>query len=429
MSARRVAGIALAGAVVAAVVLPARASAGAAPGTTRSQGASTTYPLQITTVPRLAGVRFQLGSTTFSAGRNGVARILAGPGSYRLRVVDQAIDGRHVRSRFSRWGDNSFTPARTVDIHGPTRLEVGFEQSVRVSFAFVDLQGRPVPEQRVTRVTLSSTIGSRESFTPRSARWLLAGRVTRRFTGLDQTKIQYSVERAVVEGADVVNRAQQRFVPSEKTHIRLRLLLFSARLSAHDLLFGFRVGSRLDLVYPDGHRTSYTLKGSPVDLGALPRGTYGIAIHALGYSPAVPLALSKNQALDLRVVSYLDVVVLLLVGLILTIVLIVARRPHLRLRLVELVRPHRRRDAALAAVGVVGLLLGVLALAHATGRPSPVAYAKVLGTLGATGAVAFAVGLARRPWLPVFRNLPFPAVFARLFAARLRVVPKKEGAG
>ncbi len=422
MSVRGVAGSVLAGAALAAVALPAQASAGTVPGTTQAQGASSTYPLRITTVPRLAGVRFELGGRIFSTGRNGIAQILAGPGSYRLRVLDQAIDGRKVRSRFSRWGDNTFTPARTVEIHGPTVLEVGFEQSVRVSFAFVDLQGRPVPEQRVTRVTLSSTIGSRESFTPRSARWLLAGRVTRRFTGLDQTKIQYSVERAVVEGADVVNRAQQRFVPSEKTHIRLRLLLFSARLTAHDLLFGFRVGSRLELVYPDGHRTSYTLKGRPIDLRALPRGTYGIALHALGYSPAVPLALSKNQVLDLRVVSYLDVVVLLLVGLILTMVLIVARRPHLRLRLVELVRPNRRRDAALALAAIAGLVVAVLALAHATGRPSPVAYAKVLGTLGAAGAAAVAVGFARRPSLP--------AVFARLlFAVRLRFVPKKEGAG
>jgi hypothetical protein len=309
--------------------------------------------LTIATVPPLAGVRFQVGGQTFASGGDGVASIVLSRGSYPLRLVDRDARRGDVRSTFSRWGDDSFTPVRTLDFRGPTKLEVGFEQSVFVDFAFVDRAGRPVDERRVTRMTLTSTIGSRESFVPGRPRWLIAGRVARRFNGLEQTRIQYALQRAVVEGSNVVHKAQQRFYPADTRHVRLHLLLYSARLGAHDLLFGFRVGKSLDLTYPDGRKVSFPLKGRKLALHSLPRGTYAIKIHASGYSPAVPLALSKDQVIDLRVISYLDLLVMFLVAAIVTVFLVLVRRPHLRARLMKrLIRPKGRENVPSSESGI-----------------------------------------------------------------------------
>ena len=288
--------------------------------------------LTIVTVPRLPGLHFALGARTFVTARDGIARIAAAPGVYPLRLLDRDVRGRDIRSSFARWSDNWFSLARTVRIHGPTELEVGFEQSALVGFEFVDRRGRTIGNDRVARLTLSSTIGSRDTFPPDRTRWLITERVTRRFYGLAQTRVQYSVERAVVGGSNVVNKTQQRFYATPGGRVRLSLLLYSARIEVHDLLFGFSIGHSLELVYPDGNRTTFRLADGRLDLSSLPRGTYGIRVHAWGYSPAVPLALSKDQDLSLRVVSYLDMLTIAVVAVALTLVLVLLRRPRLRAR-------------------------------------------------------------------------------------------------
>jgi hypothetical protein len=334
MSATRVA-------ILVAASSVALASVPAAPAAPPKRIGGSTSPLTIVTVPRLAGIRFQSAGQTFATDRSGVARVELPAGAHKLRLVDVAVERNGVRSRFSRWGDDSFEPSRKLDLRRPVRLEVGFEQAVRVDFAFVDRSNRTVDPYRVTAITLTSTIGSRETFRPSEPRWLLAGRVARRFHGLEETRIQYAIQRAVYDGSNVVHKAQQRFFPAENRHMVVHLLLFSARLGAHDLLFGFRVGTKLDLVYPDGRKLSFPLHGRPLELRSLPRGTYGIKIHAWGYSPAVPLALSRDQVIELRVISYLDMAVMLFAAVAVTAFLVLVRRPHLRRRVAGAFRRNR----------------------------------------------------------------------------------------
>jgi hypothetical protein len=293
-----------------------------------------TDSVAIVTIPRLAGVRFVVGDRVIETGRDGTASVhLPGPGEYPLRILDQTVRHGSVRSRFSRWGDNSFTSTRTVDVHGPTRLEVGFQQSVLVGFRFLDLGDGAVDPDRVSKLSIASTIGTHESFRPDRPRWLIAGRVTRRFRGLEQTQIQYAIEKAFVDGSNVVNRAQQRFYPLRRRTVGVHLLLYSARLSAHDFLFGFPIGRRVELVYPNGNRVVREFEGGKLFLRDLPRGTYGLRVQAGGYSPLVSLALSKNQVLELKVVSYLDLLVIALLGMAALSLLVLLPRPALRRKL------------------------------------------------------------------------------------------------
>jgi hypothetical protein len=317
------------------------ASAPIAPAAGPNRAGAPDYQLTIATVPRLAGIRFRSAGETFATDRTGIARVNLRSGAHQLRLVDAAVERNGVRSRFSRWGDDSFVPSRKLDLRGPTRLEVGFEQAVQVHFDFVDRAHQPVDQNKVSTMTLTSTIGSRESFRPGKPRWLIAARVARRFHGLERTLIQYAIQRAVYDGSNVVHKAQQRFYPLDKQHAVVKLLLFSARLSAHDALFGFGVGKKLDLVYPDGRKVSFPMHGRQIVLRSLPRGTYGIKIHAAGYTPEVPLALSKDQEIDLRVISYLDMFVIVLAAMAVTAFLVLVRRPHLRRRLADAWRRTR----------------------------------------------------------------------------------------
>jgi hypothetical protein len=259
-------------------------------------------------------------------------RIATTQGSHLLQILDTKVHAPGVRSTFVRWEDNKYTATRTLTINHNTVIDAGFQQTVRVSFAFADLDGRPVVG-RVSRLTLSNTLGSRVSFAPSWPQWLRASNVARRFTGLEPTLIQYSIERALVNKSNVVNQSQQRFYPLRTRRVTARLLLYSARVSVHDFLFGTSTGNQLDLVYPSGAEVAYPLKGRTLLFSSLPRGTYGVRIDAGGYVPSVSLALSKNQVLDVKVISYLDMLLLLAVVLGLVSVLILVPRPFLRLRL------------------------------------------------------------------------------------------------
>jgi hypothetical protein len=290
--------------------------------------------LTLVTLPRISGVRFSLDGSTIVTGKTGTARIETTPGSHLLSVLDTTVSSAGVRSHFKRWGEgkDKFEATRTLDIDHNTTLVVGFEQWVKVHFGFTDRAGRSIVGQ-VAKVTLSSGLGNRVWFQPSFPQWLQATTLARRYNGLASTQIQYSIDQALVQGANVVNQGQNRFYPADTRQVMTRVLLYSARISVRDFIFGTATGSSVDLVYPDGTPTTHPLRGRTLVLSSLPRGTYQVKVHAGGYVPVVSLALSRNQVLQVKVVSYLDMLLFLVLGLAVLTALVLIPRPFLRLRL------------------------------------------------------------------------------------------------
>jgi hypothetical protein len=136
----------------------------------------------------------------------------------------------------------------------------------------------------------------------------------------------------MVDGTNVVTRARNRFSPRElHGPYKVALLFFSARVTSSDAIFGFPLGSSVTLTYPSGRTRLVKLsKDGTVDLTGLPRGNFKIKADAPGVSPERPLALSRDQVVDLKVISYLDLALAAAVLGALAILLLVLRRPHLR---------------------------------------------------------------------------------------------------
>jgi phospholipase C len=301
-------------------------------------------PPTIRTVPAAPGMRFALGRHRFEADRAGRA---TPPTALRragasLRALDTEI-APGVRAKFDRWYSGRRIAALTL-YH-------------RVGISFVDLDANAVAPSAVTSVTLQGSDGSRHVLTGARQVWLQGNRVVPESQGRTSTRLYYSADKVLVAGSNVVHRGQQRFFPAASPKIQLRLLLFAVRVTVRDALLGFPIGSAVRLQYPNGSQQREAL-GSSGDLTVekLPRGDYRVSVDALGISSSRPIALSRNQEVNVRVISWLDVAVVLLVLGSLALALLFVRRPA----------PAGRRQAA----GVVASVLVAVAIVAAAAPPA-----------------------------------------------------------
>lgn len=288
--------------------------------------------LTIQTVPALSGAQFVLDGSIFTADENGLAAILAGPGRHVLEALPVG-EQPGLRAEFDRWGDDFFSPRRPVDVGSSGEaLEVGYDVRHQVTFRFVGLQDEKVSPKRVTSITLRNSLGGLEEFKDPGPHWLQAARIIRRSTGLESKQVQWSVEEAIVDGSNVVNRTEQRFTLEKEERWPIRLLLYSVRFISKDAILGSPVGSHVVLEYPDGsvRRVPLNEEGT-VEVESLARGHYEAHVDASGISPATPISVSKaRQEAELKVITYLDLGLFAFVIVGLAVGLAFIGRPRLR---------------------------------------------------------------------------------------------------
>ncbi len=292
-----------------------------------------TEPYRVQTVPPVAGVEFHFQGKVVRTDSHG--KVVLHPVGLRtdqvkqhVTIADRRLSPNHI-ARFDRWfGRNIVT----------------LNNFYRLSFTFHDLAGKPVDPDLVSSITLKSRTGVRTTLTKDKSVWLQGSRVVPFSGELVSKDIDFQVERAFVDGTNVVNRAQQRFRPRTTRDLSVQLLFYGLKIVTRDALFGFHVGEAVQLRYPSGRTITRELKDGQVVLPSLPRGTYNLKVKASGVSFTRPVSVSRNQEVELKVISWLDM--LLGVGAIvaLAVGLAVARRP-------ELARKLRLRRRATVGAG------------------------------------------------------------------------------
>lgn len=317
--------------------------------------------LTVKTVPPVPGAQFSIDGRNFGADGKGVAQTLVTPdqrGAIRtsrdahLTVATPTIEYRPgVRARFAGWsGGGDYRPGTP-----PNETQTAtFGIEYLTSFSFVAPKGDSVPTRRLTSMRLRSGTGQVLDLHTFDSIWLQGSRAATGPNGLAVVDVSYYVDRVIASGANVVNTAQQRLFPSHVQQARIKVLFFDARFSVNDALFRGTTGSSIALELPDGTVRDVKLgKHGTAVLRGLPRGTYHATVHGSGPALAQPLTLSRNERVDLKVLTWLDIAVLgsVLVGVVVTI-LVVARRIRRRRRVVlDLVALEERAGADSELVG------------------------------------------------------------------------------
>jgi hypothetical protein len=320
-----------------------------APAPAARPSALGTHGVRLQTIPATRGVRITLAGRRLVSGRDGSALATvnvrtgtpknseaAAPSKQTAAFGQMLVRGKRwppggvaLRVYSSRLSDGG--EARFGRYYYGGRIALAYFHRFTPRFQGPD--GRPIDPALVDGYRLKSRTGAVIDVKGARSVVLQSSRVVPFSAKLVSKDIEWSLERVLIDGANVVNRAQNRFSP-HRLHSRpypVKLLFYPVRVSSVDAFFGFHVGARIKLRYPSGRIRHLSFRRKPdIVIPALPRGTYQVKAVASGLSPERPLAVSRGQVVRLKVISWLDVGLAggLLGGL--AVALLVARRPHLR---------------------------------------------------------------------------------------------------
>ncbi len=282
--------------------------------------------IQLVTVPTVVGATFSLDGTLITTGEDGLASmpLTAARDLSRVTLVDPGSGLAGGKAEFVRL-------TRAPDKDGLLRAYALFKISRDVSFTFRDSIGNVLPPQRVTSLTIKSSIG--ESFT-------LSGEALTKPISLPSERsvafvngdsamkeIYYSVQEVVISGSNTVFRSQQKFFPVQTSSFEVETVFYTLTVKTSDSLFGFATGSNVVIRWPDLHISKVPIRNGRAILPALPRGDYDMRIEGAGLNTWRPISVSRDQTVELQLLSYLDgFVVLAILLAIATVCIIVGRR-------------------------------------------------------------------------------------------------------
>jgi hypothetical protein len=288
----------------------------------------------IYTVPPVPGLRFTLNGRTYETDEEGIANIEVNTsGVFTLEVmpIREETLPSNIRMEFARWNDNVFTQKRQVYFPRDRRLEVGFTVSYQVDQEFSDTTGAPVDSSRIDSMTVRG-VGNTFTFDKAGPIWLPANRLTRRVgERLESEEILYYFREIIVDGANVVNKSEQRFRIRPDDVWPVQVLLYSARFSGSDAMFRFPIGKGIELTYPDGHTEEilFDSENADVVVSGLARGSYSARIIGAGGSaPPTPVHLSRDQDVELLMLSLLDIALIVGIPLFVALLFFFIGRPY-----------------------------------------------------------------------------------------------------
>ncbi len=282
-----------------------------------------TTTIEISTIPPLVGVVVQVDDQTSTTDDDGIARFRTDRRAnlqQRITVVTADIDrdAEGYRADYARlYRIDSRNYALAFDLHLP------------LTFSFSGSNGENIDAETIDALNLKNSLGGVVPDVPLDRPiWVHAQRVVSTQRGPELRDIEWSIESVLVSETNVVNRAQVRFLPSEGSHIAVPLLFFSATFRIADMFFNTPAGSSIELTYPDGMVLTHPLDDDGVlTIDSLPRGEYHAVVIGSGPKISRPVALSRNQDLELELLSWLDIaLVVLVVAMFISLPVVAGRR-------------------------------------------------------------------------------------------------------
>ncbi len=290
--------------------------------------------LKIHSIPNRAGVVFELDGQRFVSDSNGDVEIAVARWSTDLRSRITILDDHHSDGSISTFiGWQQWRSPHSKLVYATFRI------SEPITFSFVDMSGTVVDNSMIGSLILKSKAGDIVTISGKDlpGATLPTSTVISTPAGLSVRSTEYMVDQVFIGGANVVHRAQQRNTFEKSRHWTISLLFYGVTFRATDAFFGSPIGKSISIQSADGSRQYLALdQNGEVVIPRLPRGEFSVSVMGGGYAPPRPIMVSRSQVVDMKVISKLDVLILLSVIGSAVLGLILIGRPFLVMRPVRM---------------------------------------------------------------------------------------------
>ena len=276
------------------------------------------WPITITirTVPALAGVRFSFDGTTLVTGPRGMAAVTERHNFslHTLRLLNTRVGKPGRRYTFARWAgqrdpNQAFRPTvRGLPMRADYTVTAAFSAQCPVTPHYTDQHGTALDPGRITLVSVRSDAGRTMSLSPSATTWLPCVLAAYVDSAMRKDDVQYSVQRVMISGTNIVHAGVERFWPSRTAHPTVVGYFHDLTIASHDALFGAGTGTVALVTQPNHLVRRVTLGTShSATLSNLPQGEYRVDVKAgSAIISAQSLRLSRDQSVNLTAVSRAD---------------------------------------------------------------------------------------------------------------------------
>jgi len=264
--------------------------------------------VKVTTVPLVTGVPISVGAQTVKTGADGTATLTidqVGPAPLEAHL--DLVENGQIRVSFIRWGDQVYDAKRQISVRGDATYVLGLRTAYRAGVEFIDQNGKAVDPTTISRARFTSSTGGELVLTSFTDAWWEAGTAVSRTGGLQASSTLWRLSEVDMAGTNVVNQGQQAFTPTVDGTWTVNLLLYDLTIRTNDALTGSALPGTAELQFPDStSRTAPIAADGSAVFEGLPRGSYLVKLKTDGLAPMTPIALSRSQDATIRVISYLD---------------------------------------------------------------------------------------------------------------------------
>jgi hypothetical protein len=275
--------------------------------------ASVAGTVWIQTVPATPGVALTIENQVTSTDGHGRAKVAVGD----LNDVD-----RHLRlgSHDAAAAKVTLRAVRRLPPGGVHQRRLLAALSVRkpVMLRFLDAAGHVVPPQRITEIRLAGAentivLHGAQLTEPIPLGASLGTQVNRVW---QQRRLSYAVTSVRIDGGEAVFAGRQRLDANDQSTWTFTLAVYRLTLKVRDVIFGTRVASQVWIARPNGSRLRLNVGTDAASTApSLVRGEYAVTVDAAIVGQRRTALVSRNSDLDLRVVTPLDAVIIVLVVL------------------------------------------------------------------------------------------------------------------
>jgi hypothetical protein len=284
----------------------------------RSHPRRQSWPVTLTirTLPALPHVQFSFDGRSVVTDARGEASYTEPHNfdQHTLTLLDTSIDTRGRHYHFARWaGERDAADAFRAAVNGlPMRADytvtAAFTVQCPVRPRFTDQDGKALDPRRISRVTLKSSAGRQVNISATHPSWLDCAQPAYRDSTLTSNDMKYAAQAVMFARANIVYAGVERFSPREQATPTFVGYFHNLTITAHDALFGGRIGSYALVRMPNHVVRRVALgPGHAVTLDHLPQGNYQIDVRAgSAIVSAGSFRLSRTKTVNLTAVSAPD---------------------------------------------------------------------------------------------------------------------------